>query len=43
MELDINAKVAVIAPVPLINDVVETELELLKVINPVLDDQEEKV
>ena len=37
------AKVAVIVPVPPIVAVVDAELALLKVIDPVLDDQEEKV
>jgi hypothetical protein len=37
------AKVAVIVPVPLIVAVAEAELSLLNVIDPVLDDQKEKV
>jgi hypothetical protein len=37
------AKVAVMVPVPLIVAVDEAELALLKVIDPVLEDQEEKV
>lgn len=37
------AKLAVIVPVPLIVAVDEVELALLKAIDPVLDDQEEKV
>jgi hypothetical protein len=39
----VSANVAVIVPVPLIAAVAEAELALLKVIDPVLDDQEEKV
>ena len=37
----VSANVAVIVPVPLIVAVAEAELALLKVIDPVLDDQEE--
>jgi hypothetical protein len=39
----VSVKVAVIVPGPLIVAVVEAELALPKVIDPVLDDQEEKV
>jgi len=37
------AKAAVMVPVPPIVAVAEAELALVKVIDPVLDDQEEKV
>ena len=43
VSVKVIAKVAVIVPVPPIVAVAEAELSLLNVIDPVLDDQEEKV